>query len=145
MSISLRGARRVHPEVSPNFTRNKICPPVMDADEMVPKTNNRERIVAQPSSWKEKIGRNASCLLVLQATPLLAFGQTSPFDTGADSLLTWALGIAMPIAALFIIGLGIAALVGRISWGLAVGCIVGIALIFGAPQIVTWMRDIFGV
>jgi type IV secretion system protein VirB2 len=51
----------------------------------------------------------------------------------------------MPIAALFIIGLGIAALVGRISWGLAVGCIVGIALIFGAPQIVTWMRGIFGV
>lgn len=51
----------------------------------------------------------------------------------------------MPIAALFIIGLGIAALVGRISAGLAVGCIIGIALIFGAPQIVTWMRGIFGV
>jgi type IV secretory pathway VirB2 component (pilin) len=101
--------------------------------------------MAQPISWTKKVGRNANCLLVLQATPLLAFGQTSPFDTGADSLLTWALGIAMPIAALFIIGLGIAALVGRISWGLAVGCIVGIALIFGAPQIVTWMRDIFGV
>ena len=89
--------------------------------------------------------RRAIVLLVLQATPLFAIAQTSPFDTGADSLLTWALGIAMPIAALFIIGLGIAALVGRISWGLAVGCIVGIALIFGAPQIVTWMRSIFGV
>jgi type IV secretory pathway VirB2 component (pilin) len=82
---------------------------------------------------------------VLLATPLVAFAQASPFDTGADSLLTWALGIAMPIAALFIIGLGLAALVGRISWGLAVGCILGIALIFGAPQIVTWLRDIFGV
>jgi type IV secretion system protein VirB2 len=101
--------------------------------------------VAQTTSWIEKLGRRAICLFVLQATPLLAFGQASPFDTGADSLLTWALSIAMPIAALFIIGLGIAALVGRISWGLAVGCIVGIALIFGAPQIVTWMRGIFGV
>ena len=77
--------------------------------------------------------------------PLAALGQASPFDPGADSLRTWALGIAMPIAALFIIGLGIAALVGRISWALAVGCIVGIALICGAPQIVTWMRGIFGV
>ena len=101
--------------------------------------------MSQPRSWTVAARRNAICLLVLQTCPLLAVAQTSPFDTGADSLLTWALGIAMPIAALFIIGLGIAALVGRISWGLAVGCIVGIALIFGAPQIVTWMRDIFGV
>lgn len=101
--------------------------------------------MSQRVSWKEKARRSAICLIALQATPLLAYGQASPFDTGADSLLNWALGIAMPIAALFIIGLGIAALVGRISWGLAVGCIVGIALIFGAPQIVTWMRSIFGV
>lgn len=84
-------------------------------------------------------------LLALAVTPLVAFAQSSPFDTGADSLLSWALGIAMPIAALFIIGLGLAALVGRMSWGLAVGCILGIALIFGAPQIVAWTRDIFGV
>lgn len=101
--------------------------------------------------WQSQAGnadvrrRIAIGLLVLQAAPLVAHAQTSPFDTGADSLLTWALGIAMPIAALFIIGMGIAALVGRISWGLAVGCIVGIALIFGAPQLVTWMRGIFGV
>ncbi|MFC4311678.1 TrbC/VirB2 family protein [Steroidobacter flavus] len=101
--------------------------------------------MSQPKSCKQTIRQRAICLLILQATPLAAFGQASPFDTGADSLLTWALGIAMPIAALFIIGLGIAALVGRISAGLAVGCIVGIALIFGAPQIVTWMRGMFGV
>lgn len=101
--------------------------------------------MSTPNSRKEKRRRNVIRLLVLQTTPLLAFGQSSPFDTGADSLLSWALGIAMPIAALFIIGLGIAALVGRISWGLAVGCILGIALIFGAPQIVTWMRSMFGV
>jgi type IV secretion system protein VirB2 len=101
--------------------------------------------VSEPKFARRNAGPDVLCIVVLQATPLLAFGQASPFDTGADSLLTWALGIAMPIAALFIIGLGIAALVGRISWGLAVGCIVGIALIFGAPQIVTWMRGMFGV
>ncbi len=109
------------------------------------KTSGRGSIVSQPKSWSVEVRRSLVSLLVLQTAPLIAFGQTSPFDTGADSLLTWALGIAMPIAALFIIGLGIAALVGRISAGLAVGCIVGIALIFGAPQIVTWMRGIFGV
>lgn len=101
--------------------------------------------MSQSQSRNGRAWRIATGLLVAQATPLVAHAQTSPFDTGADSLLTWALGIAMPIAALFIIGLGVAALVGRISWGLAVGCIVGIALIFGAPQIVTWMRGIFGV
>lgn len=83
--------------------------------------------------------------LVLQSSPLLTLAQTSPFDTGADSLVTWALTIAVPIAALIVIGLGIAAAVGRISWGVAIGCIVGIAMIFGAPQIVAWMRGLFGV
>lgn len=101
--------------------------------------------MSQRRSSSARARRATIGLLVLQVTPLLAYGQASPFDTGADSLLTWALGIAIPIAAIAIIGLGIFAMIGRISGALAVGCILGIALIFGAPQIVTWMRGIFGV
>lgn len=89
--------------------------------------------------------RRALALFALQGAPLAALAQTSPFDTGADSLVDWALAIAVPIAALIIIGLGIAAAVGRISWGLAIGCVVGIATIFGAPQIVGWIQGLFGV
>jgi type IV secretory pathway VirB2 component (pilin) len=77
--------------------------------------------------------------------PLIASAQQSPFDTGANSLVTFALAIATPIAILVVIGVAIAAAVGRISWGWVVGCIVGIAAIFGSPQIVAWIRGMFGV
>lgn len=77
--------------------------------------------------------------------PVLAGAQTSPFDTGANSLVDFALTIATPIAILVVIGAAIAAAVGRISWGWVVGLIVGIAAIFGSPQIVAWIRGLFGV
>ena len=77
--------------------------------------------------------------------PSVALAQASPFDTGANSLVTFALTIATPIAILIVIGLAIAAAVGRISWGWVIGAIVGIAAIFGSPQIVAWIRGMFGV
>jgi type IV secretory pathway VirB2 component (pilin) len=60
-------------------------------------------------------------------------------------LVNFALTIATPIAVLIVIGLSIAAAVGKISWGWVIGAIVGIAAIFGAPQIVAWIRSLFGV
>jgi type IV secretion system protein VirB2 len=71
--------------------------------------------------------------------------QSSPFDTGANSFVAWALTFATPIAVLVVIGTGAAAAFGRISWGWAVGAIVGIAVIFGSEQIVAWIRSLFGV
>jgi type IV secretory pathway VirB2 component (pilin) len=82
---------------------------------------------------------------LLLAVPVAAFAQASPFNTGATSLLSFALTIATPIAALLVIALAIAASVGKISWGWVIGAIVGIAAIFGAPQIVAWIRGLFGV
>lgn len=90
------------------------------------------------------LGR-ASAAVAMYAIPLVAHAQQSPFDTGANSLVTFALAIATPIAILVVIGAAIAAAVGRISWGWVVGCIVGIAAIFGSPQIVAWIRGMFGV
>lgn len=78
-------------------------------------------------------------------TSAAAMAQASPFDTGANSLVDFALTIATPIAILVVIALAIAAAVGRISWGWVIGAIVGIAAIFGAPQIVAWIRGMFGV
>lgn len=77
--------------------------------------------------------------------PSLVLAQASPFDTGASSLVNFALTIATPIAVLIVIGLAIAAAVGKVSWGWVIGAIVGIAAIFGAPQIVAWIRGMFGV
>lgn len=83
--------------------------------------------------------------LTMLLLPQFAAAQQSPFDTGANSLVTFALAIATPIAILVVIGAAIAAAVGRISWGWVIGCIVGIAAIFGSPQIVAWIRGMFAV
>jgi type IV secretory pathway VirB2 component (pilin) len=86
-----------------------------------------------------------SSLAAILILPSTAFAQASPFDTGASSLVSFALTIATPIAILIVIGLAIAAAVGRIAWGWVIGAIVGIAAIFGSPQIVAWIRSMFGV
>jgi type IV secretory pathway VirB2 component (pilin) len=87
---------------------------------------------------------NACVLPVLSALPSMAVAQASPFDTGASSLVSFALTIATPVAILIVIGLAIAAAVGKIAWGWVIGAIVGIAAIFGAPQIVAWIRSMLG-
>ena len=86
-----------------------------------------------------------STLAAILVLPSTAFSQASPFDTGASSLVSFALTIATPIAILIVIGLAIAAAVGRIAWGWVIGAIIGIAAIFGSPQIVAWIRSMFGV
>ena len=85
------------------------------------------------------------CLLAALAVPELALAQaTSPFETGATNLVTAITTIATPIAVLLVMGLGIAAAAGRISWGWPLGVIVGIGLVFAAQPIVTWVRGLFG-
>ena len=69
----------------------------------------------------------------------------SPFMTGATSLQTNILAWATPIAVILVMVLGLMAMTNRISWGWPIGAILGIAVIFGAPQIVTWVRGMFGV
>lgn len=86
-----------------------------------------------------------SSLAAILVLPSTASSQASPFDTGASSLVSFALTIATPIAILIVIGLAIAAAVGRIAWGWVIGAIIGIAAIFGSPQIVAWIRSMFGV
>jgi type IV secretion system protein VirB2 len=82
---------------------------------------------------------------VLLLIPALALAQSSPFTTGANSMVSFVLTIATPIAVLLVIALAIAAAVGRIAWGWVIGAIVGIAAIFGSQQIVAWIRSMFGV
>ena len=99
---------------------------------------------------KFRFGGRLARRLVLTApsfSPVAVFAQAagSPFETGANSLVTFAQTIGTPIAALIIIALAVAAGVGKISWGWVIGAIVGIAAIFGAPTIVNWIKTMFGV
>ena len=78
--------------------------------------------------------------------PVIAFGQAaSPFMTGATALQTNILAWLTPIAIILVMVLGAMAMANRMSWGWCFGAILGIAIAFGAPQIVTWVRGMFGV
>jgi len=83
------------------------------------------------------------CLLMLG--PQLALAQASPFLTGATALQTNILAWLTPIAVILVMALGAMAMANRMSWGWCLGAILGIAIAFGAPQIVTWVRAMFGV
>jgi len=82
---------------------------------------------------------------LLLLSPEFAMAQASPFLTGANSLQANILAWATPIAVILVMVLGFMAMTNRISWGWPIGAVIGIAIIFGAPQIVTWIRGMFAV
>ncbi|HEX8757657.1 MAG TPA: TrbC/VirB2 family protein [Steroidobacteraceae bacterium] len=83
--------------------------------------------------------------VLLLALPQPAFAQASPFLTGATALETNILAWLTPVAVILVMVLGGMAMANRISWGWCIGAILGIAIAFGAPQIVAWVRGMFGV
>lgn len=87
----------------------------------------------------------AAVLLAMICAPELALAQASPFMTGASSLQTNILAWLTPVAIILVMVLGGMAMANRMSWGWCIGAILGIAIGFGAPQIVTWVRGMFGV
>lgn len=76
--------------------------------------------------------------------PALAMA-SNPFQTGATGLSTDTLAMLTPIAGIAVMVVGCLALFGKIHWMWLVGVIVGIVLLFGSDQIVTWIRGLFGV
>ena len=96
------------------------------------------------SPWVRVAAAIFLCAAML-AMPEIAFAQESPFLTGANSLQSNILAWATPIAVILVMVLGFMAMSNRISWGWPIGAIIGIAVIFGAPQIVSWIRGMFAV
>ena len=76
--------------------------------------------------------------------PDLALAQ-SPFDSGLTAMQTNILAWLTPIAVILVMALGAMAMANRISWGWCLAAILGIAIAFGAPQIVAWVRGMFAV
>jgi type IV secretion system protein VirB2 len=87
----------------------------------------------------------AAAVAAMICAPGLALAQASPFLTGASSLQTNILAWLTPVAIILIMVLGGMAMANRMSWGWCLGAILGICIGFGAPQIVTWVRGMFGV
>jgi len=74
-----------------------------------------------------------------------ALAQASPFSNGATTFQGSFLAILTPVAVIAVMALGAAAWMNRISWAWAITGVAGIVLVFGAPQIVAWIRGMFGV
>ena len=87
----------------------------------------------------------AAALAILLALTQPALAQASPFLTGATALESNILAWLTPIAVILVMVLGAMAMANRISWGWCIAAILGIAIAFGAPQIVSWVRGMFGV
>ncbi|HVW69146.1 MAG TPA: TrbC/VirB2 family protein [Steroidobacteraceae bacterium] len=87
----------------------------------------------------------AAIAALLASVPGAVLAQSSPFLTGATALQSNILAWLTPIAIILVMVLGALAMAARLSWGWCVGAILGIAMAFGAPQIVTWVRGMFGV
>src|SRR5437763_13132001 len=87
----------------------------------------------------------ALAALLVGSSPIPALAQSSPFMTGATALQTNFLAWLTPIAVILVMALSAMAMANRMSWGWCLGAILGIAIAFGAPQIVTWVRGMFGV
>jgi type IV secretion system protein VirB2 len=88
---------------------------------------------------------SAATGMMLLLACALAYAQTSPFLTGATALQSNILAWMTPIAVILVMALGAMAMANRISWGWCIAAIVGIAITFGAQQVVTWVRGMFGV
>ena len=91
------------------------------------------------------IAARAAVALFISSTPGWVLAQGSPFLTGATALQSNILAWLTPIAIILVMVLGAMAMAARLSWGWCIGAILGIAIAFGAPQIVGWVRTMFGV
>jgi type IV secretion system protein VirB2 len=103
-----------------------------------------------PQSFSKVVPARGIALACLSLVFLLSFpdgamAQASPFMTGATSLQTNILAWLTPVAIILVMVLGGMAMANRMSWGWCIGAVIGIAIGFGAPQIVTWVRGMFGV
>lgn len=100
----------------------------------------RSTITTAASAW-------GALTFLLALTPDVALAQAaaSPFDTGLTGLqqniITW----LTPLAIILVMVLGGMAMAGRLAWGWVVSVLLGIVIAFGAPQMVGWIRGMFGV
>ena len=90
----------------------------------------------------------AAALIGILWVPAVALAQSiggGPFSKGAASFQSNLLTILAPIAVVGVMVIGVAAWFNRISWGWAAAAAGGLILVFGAPQIVAWIRGMAGV
>ena len=84
-------------------------------------------------------------VLLMAAAPVEVAWAGSPFATGANATQQQLVAILTPLAAVAVMVSGAMAWFGRLSWWWMVAVVIGTVLVFGGPQIVSWIRGLFGV
>jgi len=88
--------------------------------------------------------RSGGFLSILVATNVLA-ADASPFGRSLNSFVDIFFDWATPLAIIAVSIVGLAALFGFLRLQAAVYAVIGIVIVFGAPQFVVWVRATGGV
>jgi type IV secretory pathway VirB2 component (pilin) len=110
-------------------------------------------ITSPPQSrLTEEIFMNRRSLKLVKGLPIAAlalsttvYAQANPFAQGASAFQTSLISILTPVATIAVMVIGVAAWFNRVSWSWAAASGLGILLVFGAPQVVQWLRSMAGV
>lgn len=97
----------------------------------------------RPDAWAYRLGPLLGLTLAMLPPDLAVAG--SPFATGASATQQQLVAILTPLAAVAVMVSGAMAWFGRLSWWWMVAVVIGTVLVFGGPQIVSWIRGLFGV
>ena len=112
------------------------------------RAGRRPRSDTAARTWRRGprgLGRCGQWLAAFAALlPALA-AAGSPFATGANATQQQLVAILTPLAAVAVMVSGAMAWFGRLSWWWMVAVVIGTVLVFGGPQIVSWIRGLFGV
>jgi len=68
-----------------------------------------------------------------------------PFANSGTNLKADLVQTLTPFAGIAVLVIGVMCLMGRVNWGWFVGGLVGVAMMFGSDQIVSWFRTLMGV
>ena len=89
-------------------------------------------------SWSRTRHAIFGLAVMLMSSPALADDPTN-ISNGLNSIVTWVKTAAVPLGILGVMGAGFAKLTGRLDWPRFFSVLVGIGIIFGATQIVSWL------
>lgn len=137
-------ASSIHPSASTALLA-ELCSGHGSADAKVHRPSGfRCRAVGEEAcSRAYRLGLLFFAVLAVTSPEIALAG--SPFATGANATQQQLVAILTPLAAVAVMVSGAMAWFGRLSWWWMVAVVIGTVLVFGGPQIVSWIRGLFGV
>ena len=99
-----------------------------------------------------KLSNPSTCHNLLSLTTFIIAASLSslvyaatPFAGATSTLSNDILTLIAPLAGIGLIAVGVTCWFGKISWYWFGGMVVGIVLVFGNSQIVSWIRGVFSI